>query len=60
MRNRLVVSPVKAMVKAVVGEETQLNEAEDRLARSAIPAQVFSLTFSLPKHTPSSFIALRI
>lgn len=28
------------MVKAVVGDETQLNFAEDRLSRSAIPAQV--------------------
>lgn len=35
------------MVKAVVGEETRLQLAEDRLAQSAIPAQVCSFSLSL-------------
>lgn len=36
------------MVKTVVGEETRLQLAEDRLAQSAIPAQVhvFSIFLS--------------
>lgn len=33
------------MVKAVVGEETQLKLVEDRLSQSAVPAEVFT-TFS--------------
>ncbi|MBX4180485.1 MAG: hypothetical protein J8272_00975, partial ['Prunus persica' phytoplasma PP2] len=36
-----------AMVKAVVGEETQLKLAEDRLEQSSTPAQVLSLSLSL-------------
>lgn len=34
------------MVKAVVGEETQLKLAEDRLEQSSTPAQVLSLSLS--------------
>lgn len=35
------------MVKSVVGEESRLKLAEDRLSQSSIPAQVYSLSLSL-------------
>lgn len=35
------------MVKAVVGEDTRLTSAEDRLSQSAIPAEVFTNPFDV-------------
>ncbi|XP_062073847.1 uncharacterized protein LOC133778046 [Humulus lupulus] len=44
------------MVKAVVGEETQLKQAEDRLAQSAVPAQVGLVIGKLSSNLDRGFV----
>ncbi|XP_030501706.1 uncharacterized protein LOC115716925 [Cannabis sativa] len=44
------------MVKAVVGEETQLKQAEDRLAQSALPTQVGLVIGKLSSNLDRGFV----